>query len=43
MIGFAMLIPLIGAQLFLLFFFLYMLSLGDIRSALIVMFIGYPC
>ena len=42
MIGFAMLIPLIGAQLFLLFFILYMLSLGDIRSALIVMFIGYP-
>jgi predicted PurR-regulated permease PerM len=42
MIGFAMLIPLIGAQLFLLFFILYMLSLGDITSALIVMFIGYP-
>ena len=42
MIGFAMLIPLIGAQLFLLFFVLYMLSLGDIRSALITMFIGYP-
>ncbi len=42
MIGFAMLIPLIGAQLFLLFFILYMLSLGDIKSALITMFIGYP-
>ena len=42
MIGFAMLIPLIGAQLFLLFFVLYMLALGDIRSALITLFIGYP-
>jgi predicted PurR-regulated permease PerM len=42
LIGFAMLIPLIGAQLFLLFFMLYMVSLGDIRSALITMFIGYP-
>jgi predicted PurR-regulated permease PerM len=42
MIGFAMLIPLIGAQLFLLFFMLYMVSLGDIKSAAITMFIGYP-
>ncbi|MEN6519136.1 MAG: AI-2E family transporter [Methanospirillum sp.] len=42
MIGFAMLIPLIGAQLFLLIFILYMVALGDIRSALITMFIGYP-
>jgi len=42
MIGFAMLIPLIGAQLFLLFFILYMVSLGDIKSAVITMFIGYP-
>jgi len=42
MIGFAMLIPLIGAQLFLLFFILYMVSLGDINSAVITMFIGYP-
>jgi len=42
MIGFAMLIPLIGAQLFLLFFLLYMVSLGDITSAAITMFIGYP-
>lgn len=42
MIGFAMLIPLIGAQLFLLFFAAYMLSLGDIKSALITLFIGYP-
>ncbi len=42
MIGFAMLIPLIGAQLFLLMFTLYMLALGDTRSALITMFIGYP-
>lgn len=42
MIGFAMLIPLIGAQLFLLFFVLYMIALGDIRSAVITIFIGYP-
>lgn len=42
MIGFAMLIPLIGAQLFLLIFILYMVALGDIKSALIAMFIGYP-
>lgn len=42
MVGFAMLIPLIGAQLFILFFFLYTLSLGDYKSALITLFIGYP-
>jgi predicted PurR-regulated permease PerM len=42
MIGFAMLIPLVGAQLCLLFFILYMIALGDIRSAVITMFIGYP-
>lgn len=42
MIGFAMLIPLIGAQLVLLFFMLYLLALGDIKGVLIVMFIGYP-
>lgn len=42
MIGFAMLIPLIGAQLFLLFFAAYMLSLGDLKSALITLFVGYP-
>lgn len=42
MIGFAMLIPLIGAQLFLVFFVLYMISMGDIKSAVITMFIGYP-
>jgi predicted PurR-regulated permease PerM len=42
MVGFAMLIPLIGAQLFILFFFIYMVSLGDIRSAVITLFIGYP-
>ena len=33
---------LIGAQLFLLFFMLYMVSLGDTKSAVITMFIGYP-
>jgi predicted PurR-regulated permease PerM len=42
MVGFAMLIPLIGAQLVLVFFLLYLLALGDIRGALIVIFIGYP-
>ncbi len=42
LIGFSTLIPLIGAQLFLLFLILYLFSLGDITSALIVMFIGYP-
>jgi predicted PurR-regulated permease PerM len=42
MIGFAMLIPLIGAQLFLLFFLLFTISLGDVRSAIVTVFIGYP-
>lgn len=42
MIGFAMLIPLIGAQLFLLIFMLYMVALGDYKSAAIVILIGYP-
>jgi len=42
MIGLAMLIPLIGAQFFLLIFLLYMIALGDYRSAAIIVLIGYP-
>ena len=42
LIGLAMLIPLIGAQMMLVFFTLYFISLGDIRSALITLFVGYP-
>ena len=42
MIGLAMLIPLIGAQAFLLVFMLYMVSLGDYKSAALVVLIGYP-
>ena len=42
MIGLAMLVPLIGAQIIILFFTLYFLSLGDTGSALITLIIGYP-
>ncbi len=42
LIGLAMLIPLIGAQIMILFFVLYFLSLGDTRSAVITLFLGYP-
>jgi predicted PurR-regulated permease PerM len=42
MIGLAMLIPLIGAQIIILFLTLYFLSLGDTGSSLITLFIGYP-
>lgn len=42
LIGLAMLIPLIGAQVMILFFALYFLSSGDTGSALITVFIGYP-
>jgi predicted PurR-regulated permease PerM len=42
MIGLAMLLPLIGAQLFLVMFMLYMVALGDYSSAAIVILIGYP-
>jgi predicted PurR-regulated permease PerM len=42
MVGFGMLIPLIGAQLVLVFFMLYLLALGDLKGMFIVMFIGYP-
>jgi predicted PurR-regulated permease PerM len=42
LIGLAMLVPLIGAQIMILFFALYFLSLGDTRSAVITLFVGYP-
>jgi predicted PurR-regulated permease PerM len=42
LIGLAMLVPLIGAQIIILFFTLYFLSLGDTGSSLITLFIGYP-
>jgi predicted PurR-regulated permease PerM len=42
MIGLAMLIPLIGAQIMILFFALYFMSLGDTRSAIVMLVVGYP-
>jgi predicted PurR-regulated permease PerM len=42
LIGLAMLVPLIGAQVMLLFFALYFTSLGDTRSAVITLVVGYP-
>lgn len=42
MIGIAMLIPLIGAQIMILFFTFYFLSLGDTDRALITLVAGYP-
>ena len=42
MIGLAMLIPLIGAQIMILFLALYFFGLGDIRGAAIMLFVGYP-
>jgi predicted PurR-regulated permease PerM len=42
MIGLAMLIPLIGAQIMILFFSLYFFSIGDTASAVIMLVIGYP-
>jgi predicted PurR-regulated permease PerM len=42
LIGIAMLIPLIGAQIMLLFYILYFLSIGDSGSALITLLVGYP-
>jgi predicted PurR-regulated permease PerM len=41
-IGFAMLIPLIGAQLMILTLALFFFSIGDVKSALIMLFVGYP-
>ncbi|MDD1719369.1 MAG: AI-2E family transporter [Methanoregulaceae archaeon] len=42
LIGLAMLIPLIGAQVMILFFALYFMSLGDTWSAVVTLFVGYP-
>jgi predicted PurR-regulated permease PerM len=42
MIGFAMLIPLIGAQIMILILALYFLSLGDIKGSIAMLFVGYP-
>lgn len=41
-IGFAMLVPLIGAQFMILFLALYFFSLGDIWGVIAMLFIGYP-
>jgi predicted PurR-regulated permease PerM len=37
-----MLVPLIGAQIMLLFFALYFMSLGDTWHTVITLFVGYP-
>lgn len=42
LIGFAMLIPLIGAQIMIIFLAIYFFSIGDVRGAVIMLFIGYP-
>lgn len=42
LIGLAMLIPLIGAQVMILFLALYFFSLGDTRGAAVMLFVGYP-
>lgn len=42
MIGFAMLIPLIGAQLMILILALYFLSIGDSTASVIMLVAGYP-
>jgi predicted PurR-regulated permease PerM len=42
MIGFAMLIPLIGAQIMILILALYFLSTGDFNSTIIMLVVGYP-
>ena len=42
LIGFSMLIPLIGAQVMILILALYFFSLGDLKSAAIMLFVGYP-
>ena len=42
MIGFAMLIPLIGAQIMILILALYFLSIGDINGSIIMLLVGYP-
>ncbi len=42
LIGLAMLIPLIGAQIMILFFALYFMSIGDAGTAVITLLVGYP-
>jgi predicted PurR-regulated permease PerM len=42
LIGFAMLIPLIGAQIMILILALYFFSLGDIRGVIAMLLVGYP-
>jgi len=42
MIGFAMLIPLIGAQAMILILALYFLSIGDSTASVIMLVVGYP-
>jgi predicted PurR-regulated permease PerM len=42
MIGFAMLIPLIGAQIMILILALYFLSIGDFNGTVIMLVVGYP-
>src|SRR4030043_898556 len=42
LIGFAMLIPLIGAQIMILILALYFFSLGDIGGVIAMLFVGYP-
>lgn len=42
LIGLATLIPLFGAQIMILFFALYFMSLGDIGKAAIILVVGYP-
>ena len=42
MIGLAMLIPLIGAQIIILLLALYFISVGEVKGAVITLFVGYP-
>jgi predicted PurR-regulated permease PerM len=42
LIGIAMLIPLIGAQIMILIFSLYFITIGEIWNAVITLFVGYP-
>ena len=42
LIGIAMLIPLIGAQIMILLFSLYFITIGEIWNAVITLFVGYP-
>jgi predicted PurR-regulated permease PerM len=42
LIGFATLVPLTGAEILILFLTLYFMSVGDTRSAVVTLFVGYP-